>query len=249
MAHGHLRRQHLGHGRRSARRRARLRSGLGRGDRGTAGRAVPAARQHAQAARSGRARPRQGAARRGEKSHPDAAKTDQYPLRAGARRPAHDGPGHAGAAGADARLRRGLRRRKAAAQSRGLLRPRAHDRAAAHGRGRRADRACTPALGALHGDHGRRISGRVGGAGSHLPRRVTRRQQPLFRRRRQAVDLPLPSRRPDDLPRQIRALCGFPRGRARCAAAHPPAGEFPLPPRGAGRCQPRLFQHHVARAR
>lgn len=33
----------------------------------------------------------------------------------------------------------------------------------------------------------------------------------------------------------------------RCAAAHPPAGKFPLPPRGAGRGQPRLFQHHVPR--
>ncbi|MFR6424998.1 MAG: UvrD-helicase domain-containing protein [Oscillospiraceae bacterium] len=41
----------------------------------------------------------------------------------------------------------------------------------------------------------------------------------------------------------------FRAGRARCAAAHPPAGKFPLPPRGAGRGQPRLFQHHVPRAR
>ena len=71
----------------------------------------------------------------------------------------------------------------------------------------------------------------------------------FFRRRRQAVDLPLPSRRPHDLPRQIRALCRLPRRPARSAAAHPPAGEFPLPPRGTGSGQPRLFQHHVARAR
>ncbi len=41
-------------------------------------------------------------------------------------------------------------------------------------------------------------------------RAVSRRQQPLFRRRRQAVDLPLPPRRSHDLPREIRALCGFP---------------------------------------
>ena len=86
---------------------------------------------------------------------PDAAKADQHPLRAGARRPARDGPGHAGAAGADAGLRRGLRRRKAAAQPCGLLRSRAHDRAAAHGRRRRADGAGAPALGALYRDHGR----------------------------------------------------------------------------------------------
>ena len=47
-----------------------------------------------------------------KKGHPGAAKADQCPLRAGARRPAHDRPGHAGTAGADAGLRRGLRRRK-----------------------------------------------------------------------------------------------------------------------------------------
>ena len=122
---------------------------------GAAERTVPAPRQHAQAARPGRARPRQGAARRGKKSHPGAAKADQCPLRAGAGRPAHDRPGHAGTAGADAGLRRGLRRRKAAAQPCGLLRPRAHDRAAAHGRRRRADGAGAPALRALHRDHGR----------------------------------------------------------------------------------------------
>ena len=141
--------------------------------------------------------------------------------------------GAGGDRGAARALRRALRGGQGAARGARLRGPRARRARPA----RRRPRGPAALGGALHADHGRRVPGHQPAPARRA--RGARARQPVRGRRRVPVDLRLPPRRRDDLPRAPRRARRGPR-----AAAD---GELPLA-RGAARRPQRRLRAAVARA-